>query len=621
MESYPGAMNKQIGPEILSSIANFAWNTSQAINRVIPQGRSPWPSWAPTRIPKSFERSFPLLGLPRVTNSLCPQCNTEVKKAIVQGNAPVSTLKTAPGVIKAEILEENGRVLIRKTCKKHGSFEDVISTNPSFFRRLESLYRGRDFACSGDEWVHDHGVSSVRYGRGFLVLVDLTNRCNMRCYPCFMNANNVGYVHELEFSDIKAIFDRALSFKPRREVNILFTGGEPTISPLFLDALRYARSVGFKRLHVATNGIRFAQSREFAQEAREAGLHGVYLQFDGVSDGKNRHRGVSNLFEIKLRALENIAAAGMRATLQSTVMRGINDDGVGSIMEFAIENIDKIHSVLFQPIMFAGRDQDIDLKTRAARRYTLSQLAEDLRLQCARDWEPMRDWFPISYFGACSHFIDAMQRREAQEGALLPDGHPDWSMSSALIVNRNTKEWIPLSSFFNFEQFIHDLDAIVDGARTKPFMAAQLRLAFLRNFDWQRAPSGFTVSDAFGLFEETSTRLNSTSHDWTRRAYSSNSWTPLIVSGMWFQDLWTYDLQAIEMSPTPVATQGGEIDFSAYNAAGWRETVEYMNWTVPVSEWQETHGREAVFAGGKNVPLKEGSGEFTPVENTVLIEH
>jgi hypothetical protein len=56
------------------------------------------------------------------------------------------------------------------------------------------------------------------------------------------------------------------------------------------------------------------------------------------------------------------------------------------------------------------------------------------------------------------------------------------------------------------------------------------------------------------------------------------------------------------MSPTPVATQEGEIDFSAYNAAGWREIVEYLNRTIPVSEWQETHGQDAVFAGGKSVP-------------------
>jgi integrase len=35
------------------------------------------------------------------------------------------------------------------------------------------------------------------------------------------------------------ILERALSFKPRRDINILFSGGEPTVSRHFLDAIRY----------------------------------------------------------------------------------------------------------------------------------------------------------------------------------------------------------------------------------------------------------------------------------------------------------------------------------------------------------------------------------------------
>jgi uncharacterized radical SAM superfamily Fe-S cluster-containing enzyme len=86
-----------------------------------------------------------------------------------------------------------------------------------------------------------------------------------------MDANAVGHVHELDLDDIKLILERARSFKPGREINILFSGGEPTISSFFLDAIRSARKMGFKRLHVATNGIRFAQDADFAQQAREAG--------------------------------------------------------------------------------------------------------------------------------------------------------------------------------------------------------------------------------------------------------------------------------------------------------------------------------------------------------------
>ena len=514
MSTAPNTPSKWSSSAVLTKLADSGWRGTQAINRVIPLGKSPSPPWAPGPIPKSFERSRPPLGLPRVTDSICPRCNADLRDAILRGDEPVSRLKTDPGIIKAHIVEESGRILMRKVCREHGVFEDVISTNPGFFRRLESLYLGRDYGCSQDEEVHGHGVSSIKYGRGSLLVVDLTNCCNMKCTPCYMNANQLGYVHELGLPEIRGIFDRALSFKPRRETNVLFAGGEPTMSPFLLDAIRYARSAGFKRLLVATNGIKFAQSREFASEAREAGLHGVYLQFDGVSEEKNRHRGVGNLFEVKLRALENIAAAGMRTTLQSTVINGINSDSVGSIVRFAVENIDRIRGVIFQPIMFSGRDRETDTEARAARRYTLSQLAEDLKEQCGGQWEPMRDWFPISCLSACTRVIDMLKAGRAREGSVSLDAHPNWSMFSFLVVNRRTKEWVPLSAFFDLEQFVRDLELITDSGRGRALTAAQLGLAFLRNHRPQSLPSGFSLSDALGLFRQGFMRVNSSSPAW-----------------------------------------------------------------------------------------------------------
>jgi uncharacterized radical SAM superfamily Fe-S cluster-containing enzyme len=44
----------------------------------------------------------------------------------------------------------------------------------------------------------------------------------------------------------------------------LLSGGEPTISPLFLDAVRYAREVGYTSVQAATNGTEFAQKPDFA---------------------------------------------------------------------------------------------------------------------------------------------------------------------------------------------------------------------------------------------------------------------------------------------------------------------------------------------------------------------
>ena len=61
------------------------------------------------------------------------------------------------------------------------------------------------------------------------------------CDPCFMDANQVGYVHELTLDDVKKILDDAITIKPRRQMTVQFSGGEPTISPIFLESVAYAR--------------------------------------------------------------------------------------------------------------------------------------------------------------------------------------------------------------------------------------------------------------------------------------------------------------------------------------------------------------------------------------------
>ncbi len=97
-----------------------------------------------------------------------------------------------------------------------------------------------------DEKLHHHGSSTVKYGRGSVLTIDLTNRCNMMCDPCFMDANQVGFVHELTWEEIKTMLDNAITIKPRRQMSVQFSGGEPTLSPYFLDAVRYARKVGIQ---------------------------------------------------------------------------------------------------------------------------------------------------------------------------------------------------------------------------------------------------------------------------------------------------------------------------------------------------------------------------------------
>jgi 7,8-dihydro-6-hydroxymethylpterin dimethyltransferase len=602
----------RVKASLVTGLANLTWKAFQAINTHLPEGQLPQPSWAPDKISKSRERSNPPLGFPRETDSLCPVCVPEIRKQIVSGEVDIDVLiKSHPGEIKAQLVEENGRILIRKVCDKHGPFEDVLSTNPAFARRVEDLFFGRDFQAVQDENLHRHGASSIRYGRGTVLTVDLTNRCNMMCNPCFTDANQVGYVCEPSLEEIKGILDRAVSFKPRRQIIILFSGGEPTLSPHFLEAVAYAKKIGFYRILAATNGIRFAQSEEFARQSREAGLHGTYLQFDGISNEMNQHRGVKNLFDVKVQAIENMARVGMKTTLVTTVVNTVNQEETGKIVDFALNNVDKVQTVVFQPISFTGRDESIDDASRYAQRYTLSQLVEDLGGQLQGKVEPMRDWFPLSTYSAFTTVMDILQGATASWGWSACNCHPDCGVFTLLVVNRQTREWIPVFRFFDYEQFIRDVKVITDTARGKALTEAQLALAILRNFRADQAPRGFPISQVIRLFRPSSEKADSDRNDRMKTRSFEDEWRILCVEGMWFQDLWTYDFRRTEMCVIPYGTQEGEISFCAYNTGiGWRQIVEARHQTATISEWHRTVGRHEIYAQGREIALKTTQHEL-----------
>ena len=588
------------------SASNAAWSFARNVNAILPKGQSPRPAWAPGPLLKSWERIQMAAGVPRRTLSLCPHCNREAVDAVINGAAAIADFRDKPGIIEAEILEEAGRILMRKACEKHGPFEDVLSDHPDFFRKMESLAFGRDFRCVGDERVHNHGANSIKTGRGSYLIVDLTNRCNMVCSPCYMDANATRFVHELDIQDVRDLFARAMSFKPQREINILFSGGEATLSPIFLEAVRHAKSMGFHRLHVATNGIRFAQEKDFAVKAKAAGLHAVYLQFDGVTEEKNSHRGIGNYMDTKRRALDNIAAAGMKTTLQVTVENGLNNDGVGDIIRFVADHVEKIHGIIFQPIMFCGRDEDISAEERYARRYPVSQIAYDLQAQTSFGWEPMRDWFPVSAYAVFANLCDVLHP-EAVLGSLFCDIHPNQGLFSPILVNSRTREIVPVAKFFDVQQFLRDVVDITDLGRGPAITKAMVAISAVRNFDRTMAPADFGLDQLRRLLVDCFYRVAGSDPSWSERAYSyADSWKLVMITPMSFQDLYNYDFATMSDSKTPVATQEGEITFCSYNGGRWRKIVEHLHQTATLAEWNRMRGRYPIYAKGKEVDLGAG---------------
>ena len=401
----------------------------------------------------------------------------------------------------------------------------------------------------------------MKYGRGSVLTVDLTNRCNMMCDPCFMDANQVGFVHELSWEDIKTVLDNAITIKPRRQMSVQFSGGEPTLSPYFLDAVRYARKVGYNSVQAATNGIEFAKSIDFAKAAAEAGLRYAYLQFDGIGNAANSHRRVGNLFDVKLRAIENLYTAGVDIDPVITIVNGLNNEQVGRVVEFALDNPKKINFLSFQPVSFTGRDEEVTPERRAAQRYTLSHLAHDVKNQTGIG-EPIRDWFPISFMATFTDWADVVHGPDREWGQLTCGCHPNCGIGMAVMIDKETKEAVPVTAFLHADQLAKDVAEVNDAARGKwgsiyrddPRVDAQLRsvpgaetLQDCRpaekvrqdvRRDRQELRQGHERPDDEGIEK--------------RRA---DRWNFLFIAGMWFQDLFNYDFRRTEMCIIPYATQ------------------------------------------------------------------
>jgi uncharacterized radical SAM superfamily Fe-S cluster-containing enzyme len=429
-----------------------------------------------------------------------------------------------------------------------------------------------------------------------------------------MDANQVGFVHELSMEEIKEILDNAITIKPRRQMSVQFSGGEPSISPHFLEAIKYSRKVGYNSVQAATNGIEFAKSKEFCREAAAAGLRYVYLQFDGIGNDANSHRQVGNLFDVKMRAINNLHEAGVEIVLVTTLVNGINNDQVGSIIRFALDNPKKIAFLSFQPVSFTGRDEEITEHRRLQQRYTLSHLAHDVKNQVGIT-EPTRDWFPLSLMGAFADFADLVHGPDADWGQVSCGCHPNCGVGTAVMIDKETKEMRPVPEFLNIPGLVKDMQKITDAARGKWMSNLMMGLALLKHYNPYNSPTNFTLYELFKKFDKsfglTGKDYGKVSGDRTTRdiqARRSDRWNFLFIAGMWFQDLFNYDFRRTEMCIIPYGTQEGEISFCAYNTGiGWRNIIENMHQNATVAKWYQEHGRHEIFAGGKDVHMADSS--------------
>ncbi|MDO4991236.1 MAG: radical SAM protein, partial [Eubacteriales bacterium] len=221
------------------------------------------------------------------------------------------------------------------------------------------------------------------------VLLEVTNRCNLRCRFCFADGGTDS--NDPSLDELKdAVRDIV-----RRCGNVLLqlSGGEPTLRGDLPELVRYAKEAGCSYVQLNTNGIRLAQDPVYAEQLRDAGLDIVFLQFDGTRDDIYETLRGKALLETKLEAVRVCSALRVGVTLVPTVVKGVNDDNLGELIALAASLAPGVRGVHFQPVSWFGRYPG---KPGEEDRCTLDRLMADIGEQAG---------IPLSSFmpSRCDH--------------------------------------------------------------------------------------------------------------------------------------------------------------------------------------------------------------------------
>jgi len=306
------------------------------------------------------------------TTSLCPDC-----------------LEQVPG----RYVRRDGGVFLSRECPDHGTSD----------RRVWGSFDHWDWAADlGPSPEHDGGDLTVDDDHACLAVVEVTDDCNLSCSYCFASSGPGG--DHRSSAEIDALLDTVVEAGGRP---IQFSGGEPTVRDDLPELVERARDRGIDHVEVNTNGIRLATEDGYAQRLAAAGVTAVYLQFDGLtSETYERIREV-DLVDEKHAAIEACRGADLPVVLVPTVVPDVNDDEMGEIVSFAMDNLDVIESVNFQPVAQFGRYEE------HGGRFSLDQAAGALADQL--DGIGQRDFMPIPCCSATCQMASILVRGDDGE--------------------------------------------------------------------------------------------------------------------------------------------------------------------------------------------------------------
>jgi len=294
------------------------------------------------------------------TFSICPVCFKKVDAAYVH---------------------RNEALYFEKECTEHGTYSCLISRSVDDFeywkketiniKPKEPLLQV-EYGCP-----YDCGPCENHLQTACCVLIDVTSNCNQDCAVCFASSVS-NDLNEPTLQEIEMKYNKLVCISESRKFNIQLSGGEPTVRDDLPEIIIMAKAKGFEYVQLNTNGKRIGMEDGYANVLKSSGLDAVFMQFDSLDDSVYKELRNERLVDIKKRALENCRKAKLPVALVPTIVKGINDSEIGSIIIYALKNIDVVKGIHFQPVSFFGRYPD---SFDDSNRFTMFDTINEIQLQ------------------------------------------------------------------------------------------------------------------------------------------------------------------------------------------------------------------------------------------------
>jgi uncharacterized radical SAM superfamily Fe-S cluster-containing enzyme len=286
--------------------------------------------------------------------------------------------------LEGKIVFQDGKVFLLKRCPEHGAERVLVADDIDYYRRCREVFLKRPempvHYNTPVKWgcPYDCGLCTDHEQHSCLSLIEVTDSCNLRCPVCYAASGPERLEHR-PLALIEKMFDAVVRNEGQPDV-VQISGGEPTLHPEFFAILELAKTRPIRHLMLNTNGVRIAQDEEFVRRLADSVPDiEIYLQFDSFDRDPLLELRGGDLRGIRERALERLNRHELSTTLVATLKKGLNDQEIGKIIDFALTQ-PCVRGVTLQPIQDAGRLENFD---PARDRLTLTEVRRKILEQSA----------------------------------------------------------------------------------------------------------------------------------------------------------------------------------------------------------------------------------------------